>query len=80
MYLSKIIIPWAKAQNPYYWHDCLWQLFPKDPEAKRDFLFRVEHAAVGQAAQILMQSQREPLLTAQDARLMAKRDYPLRKP
>lgn len=78
MYLSKIVIPWTKARNPYHWHDCLWQLFPQDPQAKRDFLFRVEQAPVGQAAHILMQSGREPMPIAQDARLTAKRDYPLR--
>lgn len=77
MYLSKIVVPWAKARNPYDWHDCLWQLFPEDREAKRDFLFRVEQAPVGQAAHILMQSEREPMPIAQDARLADKRDYPL---
>ncbi len=77
MYLSKIAIPWAKSQNPYNWHDCLWQLFPHNPDAKRDFLFRVEHSAVGHGAQILMQSQREPNPVAVDAKLLAKRDYPL---
>ena len=77
MYLSKIAIPWGKSQNAYNWHDCLWQLFPHQPDAKRDFLFRVEHTAVGQGSQILMQSQREPNPIAVGAKLLAKRDYPL---
>jgi len=77
MYLSKVAIPWAKSQNPYHWHNCLWQLFPHSPDAKRDFLFRIEHCAIGQSAQILMQSQREPNPLAVDAKLLAKRDYPL---
>ncbi len=77
MYLSKIAIPWSKSQNPYHWHDCLWQLFPHQPDAKRDFLFRVEHLAIGQGAQILMQSQREPNSVQTGAKLLAKRDYPL---
>lgn len=52
MYMSKILMnpgPWIFEYlnkqgkgNLYYDHQMLWQLFPDDPDAKRDFLYRKE--------------------------------------
>lgn len=56
MFLSKIWIDWQWARDPYQIHRALWQLFPNSPDAKRDFLFRVEDLQPGRGAAILLQS------------------------
>lgn len=77
MYLSKVVICGSACRNPYEIHRTLWQLFPEDAAAKRDYLFRVERAGQ-QQAEILMQSQREPIQKeVRSARLLAAREYPL---
>ncbi len=30
MYLSRIFLPWRPGQNPYSWHQQLWDLFPEE--------------------------------------------------
>lgn len=74
MFLSKVLI--SACRNPYEIHRKLWELFPEDADAERDFLFRVEKADNVQVA-ILMQSERKPLQSHGDARLVACREYPL---
>lgn len=60
MYLSKIVLPWQKAKNPYDIHRELWHLFPGREDEKRDFLFRVEKQEKGYGAMVLMQSDQKP--------------------
>ena len=76
MYLSKIMICGAACRNPYEIHRVLWTLFPDNPDASRDFLFRVGQSDRSQA-EILMQSLREPAQSSKDARIMGCREYPL---
>lgn len=54
MILSQIVLPWSTARDPYRWHKALWSLFPDRPTARREFLFRVEQSAPGQAARLLL--------------------------
>lgn len=75
MYLSKIHIPWVRAQNPYQFHQALWRLFPEREQAERDFLFRVEQQQKGIGAQVLMQSAQSPQSGADSPALLALRDY-----
>ncbi len=56
MYLSKIILPWHKAKNPYEIHQELWRMFPDRGDKKRDFPFRVEKQEKNHGTIILMQS------------------------
>jgi len=60
MYLSKVLIPWQKASNPYDIHRELWHLFPRRPDEDRDFLFRVEQKKKDCGVEVLMQSGQEP--------------------
>jgi len=46
------------SQNSYYEHQALWQLFPNDPNATRDFLYRTEQRHLQRV--IYMLSAREP--------------------
>lgn len=77
MYLSKIHIPWAQAQNPYQLHQALWRLFPGFEDADREFLFRVEQLQKGIGAQVLMQSAMQPQSSEQSPALLAQREYVL---
>lgn len=74
MYLSKIMIKGAACRNPYEIHRILWNLFPSDADAQRDYLFRVERMGQ-QQAEILLQSQRKPECATRDASLLATREY-----
>jgi len=76
MYLSKIMISGAACRNSYEIHRVLWTLFPADPDARRDFLFRVGQSDRSQA-EILLQSLREPAQTSKDARIIGCKEYPL---
>lgn len=76
MYMSKILISGTACRNPYEIHRALWKLFPEDAEAARDFLFRVERSE-GNQAEILMQSNREPVFTYKEASVIASRKYHL---
>jgi CRISPR system Cascade subunit CasE len=59
MHLSKVLLPKQRCGNPYAWHKLLWEIFPADSEAQRDFLFRIEgRSADGLLA--LLQSARAP--------------------
>lgn len=77
MYLSKIIVPWHHARNPYDIHKALWQLFPGRRDENRDFLFRVEKQAARAPSDILMQSLQEPVAIDQSARISICRSYHL---
>jgi len=75
MYLSKVMVAGAACRNPYEIHRSLWRLFPEDPVARRDYLFRVERAG-RQQAEILLQSQRKPSDSELcKVRLLATRGY-----
>jgi CRISPR system Cascade subunit CasE len=77
MYLSKVMIHGSICRNPYEIHRALWQLFPGDADAERDYLFRVERSGQ-QQAEVLMQSYREPVeQNAPGTSLTACRNYPL---
>lgn len=60
MILSQIVLPWSTAHDPYLWHKALWSLFPDRPDARREFLFRVEHSARGQPARLLLLAPWQP--------------------
>lgn len=75
MFLSKVMITGTASRNPYEIHRALWKLFPDDPGADRDFLFRVERAGQ-QNSEVLMQSLREPLgVAAREARVLGSKEY-----
>jgi CRISPR system Cascade subunit CasE len=64
MYLSRVVMDWEQARNPYGWHRALWRLFPGHPgetrstheEARSGFLFRIEEYKTGRLAVVMMQS------------------------
>lgn len=60
MHLSKIFIEWQGAKDPYQLHRALWKLFPEQPDATRDYLFRVERSVAGRGAEVLLMSAQEP--------------------
>jgi CRISPR system Cascade subunit CasE len=69
------MISGAASRNPYEIHRALWKLFPDDPDAERDFLFRVERAGQ-QNSEVLMQSLREPLgVAAQEAKVLGCKKF-----
>lgn len=57
--LTKEDISLCGILTPYQWHQAAWQCFPDAPDAKRDFLLRVNWLSNGCRAYIL--SRREPL-------------------
>jgi len=77
MYLSKVIIYWRKARNPYDIHRGLWKLFPNRPDSNRDFLFRVEKQQKGFGTEILIQSMQKPIRTDSACHVKANREYNL---
>ncbi len=64
MYLSKVLIEGNQAKNAYQIHQRLWELFPGQAEASRDFLFRVEGQQQGVGCELLMQSAQIPQMTS----------------
>ncbi len=48
------------AGNPYFEHQALWQLFPEDQKAKRDFVYRCEQHELSRVYYLV--SQRQPLM------------------
>lgn len=60
MYLSKVVVGWRWAKDPYQLHRALWQLFPDRPQDQRDFLFRVEGSEASQGMNVLLQSTYSP--------------------
>lgn len=67
MFLSQITLDKANALklrifDSYRYHQLLWQAFPDTPEAKRDFIFRVDD--FDSAYRIFMLSARRPSLPA----------------
>lgn len=73
MYLSKVHITPEKSGNAYELHRALWQLFPDRPDDSRSFLFRVESLSRHSGAQILLQSEYEPVPGSTDARCLASK-------
>jgi len=59
MFLSKVQLPHNLRLNPYELHRQLWRLFPHQPDAQRDFLFRVESWS-SQGLIVLLQSMQMP--------------------
>ncbi|HAJ79919.1 MAG TPA: type I-E CRISPR-associated protein Cas6/Cse3/CasE [Fibrobacteres bacterium] len=43
MYLSRIFLPWLPGQNPYNWHQQLWDLFPEE-SSRRNKIKREKEA------------------------------------
>src|SRR5690606_24824791 len=72
VFLSKVSLSWPATRNPYEWHRALWQLFPEQPNAERDFLFRVEQQRPGQGSIVLMQSRQAPIRNIESAELLAE--------
>ncbi len=65
MFLSRVVISsrdaaMHKLSDPGAWHRQLWACFPGRPDAKRDFLFRVEHREGG--LQVLLLSNIRPTI------------------
>lgn len=79
MYLSRLLLTGEQLHNPYEIHRTLWAAFPDAPDQIRDFLFRVEQSSSRQA-QVLMQSQRQPIAAAEHARLLASKLFELNMP
>lgn len=77
MFLSKIQIPWHLAKQPYQLHQSLWTVFLRQPEAKRDFLFRVERLTWREGAAVLMQSIKQPV-SSNSVRVLAVKEWPLK--
>jgi CRISPR system Cascade subunit CasE len=80
MFLSKVLIPWQQAKNPYQFHQALWRLFPGGEDAERDFLFRVEQIQTGVGASVLLQSAIKPEGGEQGPLLLAQREFALAIP
>lgn len=62
-FLCQTEVPWAWAlkrwlDDPYRLHQWVWKVLPGDPEAKRDFLFRVDESHG--ILRILLLSERVP--------------------
>lgn len=76
MYLSKILIDGPACRNPYEIHRVLWRLFPADADAHREFLFRVGRSDQ-HCAEVLLQSQRKPVRSSAEAKVLAWKEYPL---
>lgn len=70
MYLSRLLLTGEQLHNPYEIHRTLWAAFPDAPDQTRDFLFRVEQSSSRQA-QVLMQSQRQPIAETENIHLLA---------
>ena len=77
MYLSKIIVSWQNARNPYDIHKVLWKMFPGRPDDCRDFLFRIERQQKDLGTDILMQSAQSPNQGSRTSLITALREYPL---
>lgn len=60
MFLSKVLVSWRWAKDPYQLHRALWQLFPDRPQDQRDFLFRVGSGEARQGLNVLLQSAHPP--------------------
>lgn len=76
MYLSRLLLTGEQLHNPYEIHRTLWAAFPDASDQVRDFLFRVEQSSSRQA-QVLVQSQRQPIADAESARLLASKPFEL---
>ena len=76
MYLSKVVLTGAARRNPYEMHRALWRLFPEQPEAERDFLFRLEQDS-RDGALILLQSARCPTGPTREVRVLAAKEFSL---
>lgn len=74
MILSQIVLPWGTVRDPYQWHKALWSLFPDHPDARREFLFRVEHSVPGQPARVLLLAPWQPQGN-HTAAVLATRDF-----
>jgi CRISPR system Cascade subunit CasE len=74
MYLSKILVSGPACHNPYEIHRSLWKLFPKDGDARRDFLFHVVRSDQTRA-EILMQSGKEPEKSSAMTQVLASKQY-----
>lgn len=73
MFLSKWLITSRRPMDPYQIHRRLWSLFPKRPEARRDFIFRVEQPSSGGQA-ILLQSTIAPVAAKRDMLLLGQKE------
>jgi CRISPR system Cascade subunit CasE len=62
----------ARALGPYEEHQWLWQFFPRQPEANRDFLFR--HREIEGASHYYLVSERRPT-SPETAWHVKTRDY-----
>lgn len=75
MFLSKVDLAPRWAQEPYQWHRALWQLFPRRPDAVRDFLFRTEPETSGGHLQVLLQSAVAPVDGSDGVSLRATKPF-----
>ncbi|MDR1926127.1 MAG: type I-E CRISPR-associated protein Cas6/Cse3/CasE [Endomicrobium sp.] len=69
MFLSKLEIPIIDIANPYNRHKVLWNMFPKNCNAKREFLFRVDNKIKNAKIEIIMQSIIRPDEKARNVKL-----------
>ncbi len=60
MFLTKLVIAWQNAKNPYEIHRVLWTMFPDMPNTERPFLFRTESHKTGLPSSVLLQSKLKP--------------------
>jgi CRISPR system Cascade subunit CasE len=76
MYLSKVIAKGNIDGNTYHLHQNIWTLFQGDPDADRDFLYRVEGRPQNGWSTVLLQSARQPRTSqAHLARVLDSRLY-----
>ena len=73
IHLSKVHIPWRQACNPYELHRALWKLFPDRADDERSFLFRVERQEQGVGAEVLLQSEWQPIPQATASRVLGSK-------
>jgi CRISPR system Cascade subunit CasE len=78
VFLSRILMNWDQARNPYNWHRALWRLFPGQPgearggydENRSGFLFRIEDYQTGRPAVMMTQSPIAPKAEIEGMRVL----------
>lgn len=74
MYLTKCILARSPDLNPYLYHRKIWQLFPEETDAKRDFLFWVQEQNSKELI-ILLQSQQKPIQNGDSIKIIQTKEY-----
>jgi len=76
MYLSKVQLKPERLDNAWQWHRALWTLFPnRESGTPLPCLYRIESLNLAQGAQLLMQSEHQPLAESPKATVLAQKEF-----